>query len=225
MPPSPRVIFSFSPGRTSSPSSAPRTLDSSRPSCLQQLPVCEPGLLRRPAERDLARLILPKRSVDVPFGKRGLEQSPDDRSAVEGLLSSDALERRHELGLQAKGYLLAGHRHRHSPRRCCSIVKTTAAVAPVTGAPERRHWPGPTIDRVKRLPPDVRELFWEGLAEEPDPEAHADYIAIRVLEVGNERAVRWLLGRYGRDRLRAVVESGRLRPRQAEFWRAALADA
>lgn len=31
---------------------------------------------------------------------------------------------------------------------------------------------------MAELPAHVRELFWEGLAEEPDPERHADYIAI-----------------------------------------------
>ena len=78
---------------------------------------------------------------------------------------------------------------------------------------------------MERLPPCVRELFWEGLAEEPDPARHADYIAVRVLESGGEPAVRWLLERYGRERLRAVVESGRLRADHARFWDAVLGHA
>lgn len=75
------------------------------------------------------------------------------------------------------------------------------------------------------LPAHVRALFWEGLAEEPDPERHGDYIAIRVLEAGYEDDVRWLFERYGRKRVREVVESGRLRRRPAEFWRRVLSDA
>jgi len=78
---------------------------------------------------------------------------------------------------------------------------------------------------MERLPPFVRELFWEGLAEAPDPARHADYIAIRVLETGGEPAVRRLLERYGRERLRALVASGRLRGDQARFWDTVLADA
>lgn len=78
---------------------------------------------------------------------------------------------------------------------------------------------------MEQLPESVRELFWEGLDEDLDPDLHAEYIAIRVLERGDEPAVRWLLQRYGRDRVAAVIESGRLRPRQAEFWRRVLVDA
>ena len=78
---------------------------------------------------------------------------------------------------------------------------------------------------METLPEYVRELFWEGLREEPDPERHADYIAIRVLESGDERSYRWLVERYGKERLRGVVSSGRLRPQQERFWRGVLGDA
>ena len=75
------------------------------------------------------------------------------------------------------------------------------------------------------LPAHVRALFWEGLAEEPDPERHGEYIAIRVLEAGYEDDVRWLFEQYGRSSVRAIVDSGRLRARPAEFWRHVLTDA
>ncbi len=69
-----------------------------------------------------------------------------------------------------------------------------------------------------RLPKHVRALFWEGLAEEPDSERHAEYVAIRVLERGGEEEVRWLLDRFGLDWVQRVAQSGRLTARQAEFW-------
>lgn len=72
------------------------------------------------------------------------------------------------------------------------------------------------------LPAYIRGLFWEGLAEEPDPDAHPDYLAIRVLEAGDEPSVRWLLDHYGRERVQAVVASGRLRPGHEAFWRRVL---
>ncbi len=78
---------------------------------------------------------------------------------------------------------------------------------------------------VATLPPHVRALFWEGLSEEPDSERHADYIALRVLECGDEGAVRWVLDRYGLERVRLVVRSGRLRSRQREFWTGVLSGA
>lgn len=76
-----------------------------------------------------------------------------------------------------------------------------------------------------QLPAYVRELFWEGLREDPDPDRHANYIAIRVLERGDERAYRWLVERLGLETIRGVVASGRLRPHHERFWREMLVDA
>ena len=78
---------------------------------------------------------------------------------------------------------------------------------------------------MTQLPAYVRELFWEELREDPDPDRHADYIAIRVLESGDERAYRWLVQRLGREKIRDVIGSGRLRPNHERFWRDVLVDA
>jgi hypothetical protein len=82
-----------------------------------------------------------------------------------------------------------------------------------------------TIEAVEQLPPNVRELFWEGLREEPDPDRHGEYMAIRVLESGDEPAYRWLVERMGQEKIRGVIESGRLRPHHERFWRDVLVDA
>lgn len=78
---------------------------------------------------------------------------------------------------------------------------------------------------TEALPPGVRTLFWEGLAEEPSIDRHGDYVAIRVLERGDEPAVRWLLDRIDSQHLLTIVRSGRLRPAHERFWRAVLEDA
>jgi len=65
---------------------------------------------------------------------------------------------------------------------------------------------------MEQLPAYVHELFWEEMHEDPDPDRHPDYIAIRVLESGGELAYRWLVERMGRERIRDVIGSGRLRP-------------
>lgn len=78
---------------------------------------------------------------------------------------------------------------------------------------------------MARLPDEVRELFWEGLREEPDPDRHAEYIGVRVLEHGEEPAYRWLVERYGPEWVADVAASGRLRPEQERFWRDVLGDA
>ena len=42
---------------------------------------------------------------------------------------------------------------------------------------------------MEQVPAFVRELFWEELREEPDPDRHPDYIAIRILESDQSGAV------------------------------------
>ena len=79
------------------------------------------------------------------------------------------------------------------------------------------------IGAVEQLPSYVRELFWEGLRDDPDPACHADYIAIRVLELGDEPAYRWLVERFGQEKVRDVVASGR--PHHERFWRDVMVDA
>ena len=78
---------------------------------------------------------------------------------------------------------------------------------------------------MEQVPAYVGELFWEELREDPDPDRHADYIAIRVLESGGEPAYRWLVERIGRERIGEVIGSGRLRPHHERFWRDVLLDA
>lgn len=75
---------------------------------------------------------------------------------------------------------------------------------------------------MEQLPSHVRELFWEGLRDDPDPARHADYIAIRVLERGDEPAYRWLVERFGQEKVRDVVASGRLRRHHERFWQEVL---
>lgn len=84
---------------------------------------------------------------------------------------------------------------------------------------------GTVVPAADGLPPDVRALFWEQLAEEPSLDRHGDYVAIRVLERGDEAAVSWLLDRLGSERVLAVVRSGRVRSSHARFWRTVLEDA
>jgi hypothetical protein len=78
---------------------------------------------------------------------------------------------------------------------------------------------------MERLPSFVRELFWEGLAEDPDPNATPTTSRSVCSRPEASPAVRWLLERYGHERLSAGVASGRLRGDHVRFWDTVLADA
>lgn len=74
------------------------------------------------------------------------------------------------------------------------------------------------------FPPGVSHLFWDA-GEPVDPERHADYVLGRVLEHGGLDDVRWLLGRYGPQRILGFVRrrgANVLSPRTANFWLMAL---
>ena len=75
---------------------------------------------------------------------------------------------------------------------------------------------------VRQLPEPLHWLFWEIDPNTLDVEACADYIIARVLEFGRAREVRWLLARYGQERIhRFLREVGHpeISRRTLAFWR------
>jgi hypothetical protein len=72
-----------------------------------------------------------------------------------------------------------------------------------------------------RLPEPLHRFFWDCRPEEIDLEGHAAYVLDRLLERGDDEAIRWVLARYGRDRVRAHLLSRRgrgLSPETYRYW-------
>jgi hypothetical protein len=75
------------------------------------------------------------------------------------------------------------------------------------------------------IPSAQRRLFWDIDPEELSLCRDADYVIARILEHGRMDDVRWLLARFGRDRIHSFLRdrgSPELSDRTLGFWRAAL---
>ena len=64
-----------------------------------------------------------------------------------------------------------------------------------------------------------QSLFWDTDPKKIDPKKNAQYIIERVLELGNDKEVKWLWKFYDRNLLKKVVtESRSLHPRAKNLW-------
>lgn len=73
------------------------------------------------------------------------------------------------------------------------------------------------------VPSEQAWLFWEVRPDDVDLDRDADYVIARVVEHGTLADVRWLLARYGVDRVHAFFrDAGHtdLSDRTIAFWRA-----
>jgi Family of unknown function (DUF6922) len=50
-----------------------------------------------------------------------------------------------------------------------------------------------------------RDLFWDTEPDRLDLQKNRDYIVERVLELGDDRAVRWLFSKYSRSEIKEVL--------------------
>jgi len=69
------------------------------------------------------------------------------------------------------------------------------------------------------VPAELRRFFWDVDPVGLDPLRHKAYIIDRILEFGDEKAVRWLFKAYTRDDITAILESSRsLSVKSRNFW-------
>jgi hypothetical protein len=69
------------------------------------------------------------------------------------------------------------------------------------------------------VPVDLKPLFWDTNLETFTPEEHPDYPIFRVLEFGDESAVRWLRQTFSEAEIRRVLATERRpSPKSAAFW-------
>lgn len=67
---------------------------------------------------------------------------------------------------------------------------------------------------------ELERFFWDVDSVGLDPFRHKAYIIDRILEFGDEKAVRWLFETYTRDDITAILESDRsLSVKSRNFWR------
>jgi len=69
------------------------------------------------------------------------------------------------------------------------------------------------------IPRHLQTLFWDTNLDTFEPKAYSDYTIFRVLEYGDEEAVRWLRQTFSEaDIRRVLVTECRLSEKSANFW-------
>ena len=65
----------------------------------------------------------------------------------------------------------------------------------------------------------LHSLFWDTNLDNFNPEAYPDYTIFRVLEYGDELAVKWLRETFSENEIRRVLcTEHRLSRKSAAFW-------
>jgi hypothetical protein len=69
------------------------------------------------------------------------------------------------------------------------------------------------------VPGNLKSLFWDTDLETFNPEGYPDYTILRVLEFGDEAAVKWLRQAFSETDIRRVLSTERrLSAKSANFW-------
>lgn len=69
------------------------------------------------------------------------------------------------------------------------------------------------------LPEPLRPFFWDIDTVSFEPTAHPEYTIGRILELGDENAVRWLKQTFDRSQIEHVIRADRrLSRKSANFW-------
>lgn len=75
------------------------------------------------------------------------------------------------------------------------------------------------VTKGGRLPDSLRPFFWDTDFSRFFPDEHAFFIISRLLEHGDESAVKFLLNYYSADEIVFVVTNSRSLPRRSrKFW-------
>ena len=70
-----------------------------------------------------------------------------------------------------------------------------------------------------KVPENLHVYFWDVDAKELETETNGRFIAERILEKGNDEAVKWLEAIYPRTELETIVrESRRLSDKSRNYW-------
>jgi hypothetical protein len=70
------------------------------------------------------------------------------------------------------------------------------------------------------LPGSLKKYFWDARPETIDMKKNKDYIIARLLELGDDSAIRWLEETYSQDQLQKAIGVCRsLSPKSRSYWK------
>lgn len=76
-----------------------------------------------------------------------------------------------------------------------------------------------STDMNNNLPEDLNKYFWDVSFDELSFEKYPRFIAERIMNYGDLKAIKWLLSVSGTELIRAVVKTSRnLNPKTKNFW-------
>ena len=71
----------------------------------------------------------------------------------------------------------------------------------------------------QRLPMYLKRFFWDCDFDQLHSTQHAAYIIGRLLDIGDERAIRWMRKRYPKKHIADILSTHRcVSPKSANFW-------
>ncbi len=72
---------------------------------------------------------------------------------------------------------------------------------------------------MKKAPKFLKKYFWDINFDKLDVDAHPQYVLGRILEYGDEEAIKWMRGRFSRQEIIATLKQTRqLSIKSANFW-------
>lgn len=71
----------------------------------------------------------------------------------------------------------------------------------------------------KKLPNAFKKYFWDVDFDKLDKVQSAGYIVHRILDKGNDRAIKWMYKNYDKDFIKEIIVKRRgFSPKTANFW-------
>ena len=72
---------------------------------------------------------------------------------------------------------------------------------------------------MKKAPKFLKKYFWDIDFDKLDVEAHPQYVLGRILEYGDEKAIKWVMRRFDKNAVADILFHYRsLSPKSANFW-------
>ena len=72
---------------------------------------------------------------------------------------------------------------------------------------------------MKKLPIFLKQYFWDVAFEKINPEKSRTFVLKRILDRGNDKALKWMLKHYTKDDIRQLLLTTRdLSAKTANFW-------
>lgn len=72
---------------------------------------------------------------------------------------------------------------------------------------------------MSRVPLFLKKYFWDIDFKKLDPQKRPEYVIERILELGDVKAVRWVLRNFKKEVIKKVIMTRRgLSPKTANFW-------